>query len=212
MTFRVAGVLTVLAFVAACGAADDGEPAAGVTTEAATVDVAPAIDVAIACQPSQMPLADRPSPYDSVLVDLGGTQAKLCYGRPSARDREIFGGLVPYDTLWRTGANEATTIHLPVASEIAGIAVEPGSYTIYTVPGTEEWTVIVNRSISQWGIETAYTPEVRAQEVARAAVPAEAIPEHVETFVITTEPAGANTTNLVLSWENTRVRIPVRRV
>ncbi len=212
MTFRVAGVLTVLAFVAACGAADDGEPAAGVTTEAATVDVAPAIDVAVACQPSQMPLADRPSPYDSVFVAVGADQAKLCYGRPSARDREIFGGLVPYDTLWRTGANEATTIHLPAAAEIAGIAVEPGSYTIYTVPGEEEWTVIVNRSISQWGIETAYTPEVRAQEVARAAVPSEAIPEHVETFVITTESADANTTNLVLTWENTRVRIPVRRV
>src|SRR5690606_22092380 len=103
-------------------------------------------------------------------------------------------------------------IHLPVAAEIAGIPVEPGSYSIYTVPGRDEWTVIVNRSISQWGIETAYTPEVRAQEVARATVPAETIPEHVETFEITTEDAGANTTNLVLSWENTRIRIPVRRV
>jgi hypothetical protein len=159
-----------------------------------------------------MPLEGRPSPYDSTLVEVGGAQAKICYGRPSARDRVIFGGHLPYDTIWRTGANEPTIIHLPVAAEIAGLAVEPGSYSIYTVPGREEWTVIVNRSTSQWGIETAYTPDVRAQEVGRATVPAETIPTHEETFVITTEPTDANSTNIVLTWERTRVRVPIRRV
>ncbi len=217
MILRVAGALTVLAMVAACGADDGGEPAAGVSTDVLNQEAAtPASEmtgaVALACEPSQMPLADRPSPYDSTMVNVGGAQAKICYGRPSARDREIVGGLLPYDTIWRTGANEPTIIHLPVAAEIAGLAVEPGSYAIYTVPRANEWTVIVNRSTSQWGIETAYTPEVRAQEVGRASVPVETIPTHEETFVITTEPGDANATNIVLTWERTRVRIPIRRV
>jgi Protein of unknown function (DUF2911) len=77
-----------------------------------------------------MPLEGRLSPFDSTLVIIGRDRAKVCYGRPSMRDREIFGGLVPFDTLWRTGANEPTTIHLPFAASIAGLAVQPGSYTL----------------------------------------------------------------------------------
>jgi hypothetical protein len=127
------------------------------------------------------------------------------------RGRTVFGGLVPYDELWRTGANEPTIIHLPVAASIAGIAVEPGSYSLYTEPGQTEWTVIVNRSTQQWGIENQYTDAIRAQEVGRATVPSEQIGSPVETFVIRAEPQGSNAANLVLEWENTRVRIPVER-
>lgn len=222
MSYRLATLFLAAAVVAACTADDQADPGSGVTADveidggtggaAAETTSNPAGEqVALACSPSRMPLPDRPSPYDSTSVQLGQTQAKVCYGRPSARDRQIFGGLVPYDTLWRTGANEPTIIHLPVAAEIAGIAVEPGSYSIYTVPGREEWTVIVNASTSQWGIETSYTPEVRAEEVGRATVPAESIDEHVETFVIRSEPQGDAGSDLVLEWENTRVRVPVRR-
>src|SRR5690606_41272759 len=64
----------------------------------------------------------------------------------------------------------SSDLHIPFAAEIAGLRVEPGAYSIYTVPGEDEWEVIVNRSVSQWGIETQYTPEVRAQEVGRATV------------------------------------------
>src|SRR5690606_30649800 len=102
-------------------------------------------------------------------------------------------------------------IHLPFPAEIAGIAVEPGSYSLYTVPGQNQWTVIVNRSIDQWGIESQYTEDVRAQEVGRAPVAAETISEAVETFTIASEPAGTNAANLVLEWENTRVTIPIQR-
>jgi hypothetical protein len=172
----------------------------------------PAQQVAVACTPSpNMPVAGRASAYDSTAVTIGGDEALVCYGRPSMRGRTVFGGLVPYDTLWRTGANEPTILHLPFAASIAGIDVQPGSYSLYTVPGREQWTIIVNRSTSQWGIENQYTPEVRAQEVARATVPAEQTDAPVETFVIRSEPSGANAANLVLEWENTRVRVPIQR-
>ncbi|HEX6927182.1 MAG TPA: DUF2911 domain-containing protein [Longimicrobiaceae bacterium] len=168
--------------------------------------------VAVACTPSpNMPVEGRPSPYDSTAFTLGGQRSLVCYGRPSMRGRTIFGGLVPYGQLWRTGANEPTTIHLPVAATIAGIQVEPGSYSLYTVPGEQEWTVIVNASTSQWGIENQYTEEVRAQEVGRATVPSEQIDAPVETFVIRAEPQGEDAVDLVLEWETTRVRIPVQR-
>lgn len=172
---------------------------------------APSTDLAVACAPSaNMAVEGRSSPYDSTVVALGDAEALVCYGRPSMRGRTIFGDLVPYDQLWRTGANEPTTIHLPVAATIAGIAVEPGSYSIYTIPGRVEWTVIVNRSTSQWGIENQYTAEIEAQDVGRATVPAEQADAPVETFEIRAEPNGASGSNLVLEWENARVRIPIQ--
>lgn len=151
----------------------------------------------------------RPSPLDSVMFDVAGQRVKVCYGRPSARGRTMVGGeSVPYGKLWRTGANEPTMIHTPVKLDIAGITVEPGSYSLYTVPGESEWEVIVNRSITQWGHESRYTDEVRAQEVGRAKVPNGHLDEHVETFTISAEPASGGV-NLVLRWEHTEVVIPV---
>src|SRR6195256_3664527 len=79
-------------------------------------------------------LAERPSSLDSIAVQIGGGTLKLCYSRPSARGRKVMGGLVPFDQPWRLGANEATTIRIPFAAEIAGGRVEPGPYTVYPVP------------------------------------------------------------------------------
>lgn len=180
--------------------------AAGPSAEAGTESSA---ELALHCSPQQDP-AGRASAYDSVAVAAGALQAKICYGRPSLRGRAALGGeLVPYGKLWRTGANEPTIIHLATAAEIAGIAVEPGSYSLYTIPGAEEWTVIVNRSISQWGHESTYKDEVAAQEVGRATVAREALSEPVETFTIRSEASGENAARLVLEWETTRVGVQV---
>jgi hypothetical protein len=215
MIVRLAGAMVLVAVVTACGRGDDREVGAGAAAapEGQQIAMETAQEVG-ACQPvERMPLEGRPSPYDSTMVQLNGATAKICYGRPSLRGRQMIGGeMVPFDTIWRTGANEPTTIHLNAAAEIAGMRVEPGSYTLYTVPGREQWTVIVNRSTSQWGIESSYSPEVRAQEVGRAQVPAESTQQPVETFTITSEGTGAGAANIVLEWENTRVRIPIRRV
>ncbi|HEX6940431.1 MAG TPA: DUF2911 domain-containing protein [Longimicrobiales bacterium] len=203
MTGRWCTLGLVLA-VAACGAQSQDAVEEGRTTAAATLACAP--------QAPFEELAERVSPYDSAMVESAGIRAKICYSRPYVKGRKIFGAdstaLVPFGKLWRTGANEPTTIHLATAAEIAGIAVEPGSYSLYTVPGESEWTVIVNRSTSQWGHESRYTPEVQAQEVGRATVPAQTIPELVEQFTIRWEPAESGT-SLILEWETTRVAIPV---
>jgi hypothetical protein len=205
---RWAAPLAVLLLAVGCREAAN----AGEAADAAPEQDAPATAVAqdIACVPTASgdDLTGRASPYDSVRVQIGGQTAQVCYSRPNMRGREIFGGLIPYDQLWRTGANEPTIIHLPVAASIAGIAVEPGSYSIYTVPGADQWQVVVNRSTSQWGHENRYTPEIEAQEVGRATVSATSIAEPIEQFTIRAEPAGDGS-NVVLEWERTRVTIPI---
>lgn len=212
-TIRLVAVLVVFPLMVACSSeADAGasEDAAEETAATGEGQVADAQGVACAPMTSNMPLEGRASPYDSTLIAVNGRTGKICYGRPSARGRTMIGGeAVPYGRLWRTGANEPTTLHLPFAAEIAGVRVEPGSYSLYTMPGLEQWVVIVNRSITQWGHEGRYTEEVRAQEVGRGTAPVTRTDAHVEQFTIRSEPA-ADGASLVLEWENTRVAIPVR--
>jgi hypothetical protein len=185
--------------------------AAAPGTPAAQPGAGAQIQGGLRCEPSpRMPVEGRPSPYDSTRIAIGNREALVCYGRPEARGRTMIGGdAVPFGRLWRTGANEPTILHIPFAAQVAGINVEPGAYSLYTIPGEREWTVIVNRSTAQWGHESAYTEAVRAQEVGRATVPAERVGQHVESFTIRSEPAGGNRADMVLEWENTRVRIPV---
>ncbi|HEV2130659.1 MAG TPA: DUF2911 domain-containing protein [Longimicrobiaceae bacterium] len=216
--------LVALALAAACAPAREAPPPEGTPATQQTPAQTPAAQTqpgtgttgqtaALACTPSErMPVEGRTSAYDSTMVMVGGAQAKVCYGRPAARGRTMIGGeAVPYGQLWRTGANEPTIIHLPFAAEIAGVRVEPGSYSLYTIPGEQEWTVIVNRSISQWGHESQYTEQVRAQEVGRGTVRSERTDSPVETFTIRSEPGAQDRASLLLEWENTRVRIPVVR-
>ena len=149
-------------------------------------------------------LDDRPSLPDSTLVTISGETVKLCYSRPAARGRVIFGGLVPYGRLWRTGANEPTMLHLPVAARVAGVRLEAGAYLLFTVPGTDSWSVVLSTSDA-----TEPTDMLNDNvEIGRGSVPAESLAELVETLTITGEPAEGGAL-LVLDWERTRVRIPI---
>jgi len=169
----------------------------------------PADPACITMNTKQLPLATRKSPLDSVAFTAAGSRIKVCYGRPSLRGRHMLGGeAIPYGKLWRTGANEPTMIHTSGPISIAGIKVGAGSYSLYTVPGPSQWELIVNRSITQWGEESNYTEAVKAQEIGRAKLKAEAVERPVETLTIKAEPAGESAT-LVLEWERTRLRIPV---
>jgi len=154
-------------------------------------------------------LAQRPSPLDSVAVDVGGATVKLCYSRPSARGRKIMGGLVPFEQPWRLGANEATSIHVPFAAEVAGVRVEPGTYTLYAIPGAASWQIVVNRGVERWGIPI--DAEVRARDVSAGTVPTESLGAPVETLTLKFAPAAGTGTELVVEWEKTRVRVPIRR-
>jgi DUF2911 family protein len=170
-----------------------------------------AADTACVIQnPKNMPAEGRQSPLDSLTFEVGAAKVKVCYGRPSLRGRTMLGGAaIPYGKLWRTGANEPTVFYTPVALDIAGIAVPAGFYSLYTVPGEREWEVIVNRATSQWGHESRYTEALRKQEVGRGKAPAERVQTPVETFTIRAERNGGART-LLLEWEHTRVRIPVK--
>jgi hypothetical protein len=163
------------------------------------------------CPHRNVPVEGRKSPLDSLTFSVSGKQVKVCYGKPSSRGRIMLGGeAVPYGKLWRTGANEPTVFFAPVPLSVAGIRVQPGVYSLYTVPGKREWEIIVNRSTSQWGKEDQYTEKVKAQEVGRAKVKSDTVNTPIETFTIRAEPAGnRSTTSLVLEWEKTRVKIPV---
>lgn len=210
-SWRASSLVVVAVLLVACG---NGPP------DAATTDTGPAefqgtqaVDpsVSLACVKQQEDM-DRVSAFDSTWIELdGGLQARICYSRPQMRDREIFGSLIPYGALWRTGANEPTTLHVPFAAEIAGVRTEPGSVSLYTIPReAEPWIIIVNRATDQWGHEGSYTPDVEAQDVGRGEAAAEVMETPVETFTIRWERSAERAGHILLEWENTRVRIPFR--
>lgn len=149
----------------------------------------------------------RPSPLQTTTITLDGQEALLCYGAPSARDREIFGGLEEFGQPWRMGANEATAIHLPFAAEIGGVAVEPGSYSLYAVPGESEWEIHVNSNAERWGIPI--NEDVQSADVGSFTAEAMATDGMVETLTYSWESHGEGMGHIVMEWENTRVEIPV---
>jgi hypothetical protein len=168
-----------------------------------------AADTACPLHPTY-PVPGRPSPLDSLTFSVAGKTVKICYGRPAARGRKIFGGnVVPFGQLWRTGANEPTVFFTPIDLTIAGLAVPAGKYSLYTVPGETEWEIVINRATLPSGHTMWYTDEVKAQELGRAKVKSEPFTEMRDVFTITPDPARGDATALVLEWEKTRVRIPI---
>jgi hypothetical protein len=179
--------------------------------------VVAAIPAALAAQAPQacthrgtaQAVAQRPSPLDSVQVTVSGYVLKVCYGRPYAKARVILGGLVPYGQPWRLGANEPTRLFLPFAAEVAGVRVEPGEYSLYVVPQQASWEVHVNKAVERWGIPI--DDKVQAQDVGKGVVPVEPMAQPVEQLTLSLV-ATADGTALVVEWEKTRVRIPIRKV
>lgn len=153
--------------------------------------------------------ADRPSPLDSAVVAMGDDMVKVCYGAPSAKGRTLVGGEIhPHGAPWRTGANEATSIHLPFAATVAGAAVAAGSYSLYTVPGEDSWGIHLNSVVERWGIPI--NANVEANVVASGTAPA-FDNDHVEMMEMSFEDVSADAATLVLRWEGYRVEIPVAR-
>lgn len=152
-------------------------------------------------------LAERPSPADSVETRLAATRVKVCYSRPSMRGRTIMGGLVPFGEPWRTGANEATVLRTDRPVSVGDIRLEPGWYSLYTVPEPDAWTVVLNRLPDRMGIPI--DDWVRSHDVGRLTVPVESTGQRVERLTIRFEPVGADSAALIIEWERTRARIPV---
>jgi len=147
----------------------------------------------------------KPSPPAKAEVELKGKSVTIVYSRPSMRGRKIMGGLVPYGEVWRTGANEATSLKTAVDLEIGGAKVPVGSYTLYTLPSATAWKLIINKQTGQWGTEYD-----QSQDLARVDLAKTALSSPLEQFMIEFVKSGAGAADLVLEWETTKLSVPVR--
>ncbi len=147
----------------------------------------------------------RPSPAASASCDLGGGKSiKTDYSSPRMRGRKIYGELVPFGEVWRTGANEATTFVTSADVVVGGKTVPAGSYTLFTVPNADNWTLIINMKTGEWGIPYKYESE----ELARVDIKVSKLPAPVENFMIAYEKGGHGCT-LRIDWETTRASVDI---
>lgn len=156
-------------------------------------------------------LAERASPPDSSSVALGGDVLKLCYSSPRKRDRDIFGGLVPYDQPWRLGANEPTTLHVTTAVTVGGLELGEGSYAVYAIPGQESWEIVFNGAVDRWGVPI--DEDVREHDVGSVTVTPGATESTVENMTLSLGSTGEDTATLSMAWDDTRwsVRIELAK-
>jgi hypothetical protein len=147
----------------------------------------------------------KPSPAASASCDLGGGKSiKTDYSSPRMKGRKIYGELVPFGQVWRTGANEATTFVTSSNISVGGKAVPAGSYTIFTVPAAEKWTLIVNKKTGEWGIPYKY----ESDELARVDMKVSKLPSPVENFAISYEKSSSGCT-MNIDWETTRASVDI---
>ena len=145
-----------------------------------------------------------PSPPATASVTLAGQTVMIKYNAPSMRGREIFGGLVPYDQVWRTGANPATTLITPVPLHIGLLLVPAGTYTMYTLPGRKKWMLIVNKQTGQWG--TVYNGD---QDLGRAEMKAHDVTTPQEVMSIYFDDIKRDSAMLHVRWALTDETIKV---
>lgn len=145
------------------------------------------------------------SPRDSTMQTIGAAELSVNYGRPSKRGREIFGGLVPYGVVWRTGANQATHFQTNHDLTVGTVRVPRGTYTLWTIPEKESWTLIINRVTGQWG-----TDYDKTQDLARIPMKVEKLREPVEQFAIGIASTGDATGLLTMTWDTTQASVPIR--
>lgn len=148
------------------------------------------------------------SPEEEVEFNSGDLSIKVFYNRPSKKGREIFGGLVPYDQIWRTGANEATTFETNKDLVVEGQTLKAGKYSLWTIPRETTWTIIFNSEHGQWGVnskgEANHNPEL---DVLRVDVDAVQQDQVFEQFTITFEET-AQDAEMILIWDKTLVSVP----
>jgi hypothetical protein len=147
----------------------------------------------------------RPSPAEKATCDLGtGQTITTDYSSPRMKGRKIYGGLVPYGEVWRTGANEATTFVTATEVEVGGKTVPAGSYTIFTIPNPDKWTLIINKKTGEWGIPYKY----ESDELARVDMQVSKLPSPAEDFTIAYDKSGAGCM-MHIDWDTTRASVDI---
>ena len=210
--FQTLPALGLLAILAACGGQDAAmdETDAGATPESTPAQTASGSGLSCYLAGATPEEArERVSPHTSLSFSIGAIDLLLCHGAPSARGREVMGDLVPYGEPWRIGADEPTTLHVSGPVNVGGIALEPGSYSLYAIPGEDEWEFFINTNWERWGIPI--DAGVRSTEIGSFTVTPMELPTTVEQLQYVWEPAAGGDPGgeLVLEWENTALAIPI---
>ena len=145
----------------------------------------------------------RASPHDTVKATVDGANVSVTYGRPYTKGRKIFGGIVPYGQVWRTGADEATILETDKALMFGALHVNPGKISLYSLLTDKTWTLVLNKKTGQWGTE--YT---QSEDLGRVPMRVETLSAPVEQFTITVEknPAGKGGV-IVMQWETTKATL-----
>ncbi|EDP69636.1 hypothetical protein FBALC1_05608 [Flavobacteriales bacterium ALC-1] len=154
--------------------------------------------------------SSRLSPKDTAKITLNDLKLKVEYNRPSKREREIFGALVPFDKVWRTGANEATTFETNKDLLVNGMLLKKGKYTIWSVPMANTWKVMFNSKQYEWGVnekmEPLWDPNYDAVELE---APTQKLDTTVEKFTIAFDNTTGNL-KLTMAWDNTKIEMPIK--
>lgn len=154
---------------------------------------------------------NRLSPKDSVRFELNDLKLKVFYNRPYRKERVIFGGLVPYNQVWRTGANEATTFETNKPLVIEGMPLAAGKYTLWTVPKDSTWTVIFNSKQYSWGVNSEMKPMWDPNyDVLDVDVPVTRLNSYVEQFTIAFDNS-TDSLSLTMAWDDVKVTVPLTK-
>ncbi len=146
-----------------------------------------------------------PSPTQTIKQDFGIGSVELTYSRPSIKGRSIYGDLVPYNKLWRTGANAATRLYFSEPIEIGSKKLDSGTYVLYSIPGIDSWEVILNKGLENWGID-GYK---QTQDVVRFKIEPMRMKKKLETFTMDFSDITPETCSLNIKWEKTSISIPL---
>jgi hypothetical protein len=166
--------------------------------------IAALFSAALTASDAQQLRTPAPSPTQTIQQDFGVSSMQLIYSRPGMKGRKIFGDLVPFGKVWRTGANAATRIKFNDDVTIGGQLLKAGEYALYTIPGENEWTVIINKGSANWG--TDYKQE---DDIVRVKAKPIKLNDPVETFTMQFENIKPASADLKLMWEKTAVAVPI---
>ncbi|WP_295982263.1 DUF2911 domain-containing protein [uncultured Algibacter sp.] len=154
--------------------------------------------------------AKRLSPKDTVEFKLNDLKLEVFYNRPYKKDREIFGALIPFNQVWRTGANEATTFETNKPLELNGIQLAARKYTLWTVPKDSTWRVIFNSKQYSWGVNAEMKPMWDPNyDVINIEVPVQKLGNTVEQFTISFDNSTDNLF-ITMAWDDVKVAVPLK--
>ena len=146
-----------------------------------------------------------PSTTQTIKQDFALSSIEIVYSRPNMKGRSVFGDLAPMGKLWRTGANGATKITFGEDVKVGGVAVKAGSYVLYTIPNKDEWEIILNKGINNWGTD-GYKAE---EDVAKFKVKPMTLPMNIETFTMNIANVMPASADIQIMWEKTAISIPI---